>query len=260
MVRRFFSQAWLYCKGRTAAFRPLEFICLDAGYPLVTLIFYCLLASYSFGTTDLTYWVVGNAFLLCTNVCIFGLGGVFNGERYYGRLRSIVAAPCSTLALVLASGVFPALMAAVTVAVGFLLGGLIFGVSFAGVDLGLVALSILAAMWAATGFGLLLSACSLLTDSMHLLLNIVSFILMLCTGAEVPLSQLPGWARFLSNFLPMTRSMAAVNLLFDGGGGERFFSLLAGELLVGLGFFLLAWAVLRLTERAARRAGKFDLF
>ena len=96
MVRRFFSQALLFYKGRTAAFSLVEFLCFDTFYPLVTMAFYCLLAAHSFRTTDLTRWVVGNAFLLCTNACVFTLGGVFLGERYNGRLRSLLAAPCST--------------------------------------------------------------------------------------------------------------------------------------------------------------------
>ena len=173
MIGRFFSQAWLYHKGRTAAFNALEFLCFDAGYPIITLIFYCLLASYSFQTRDVTYWVVGNAFLMCTNTCVFGLGGIFNGERYFGRLRSIVAAPCGKLPLVLASGVFPTLLASLAVAGGFLVGGLVFGVDFSGVNIGLTAVTILCAMAAATCFGLFLSVLGLLTDSMHLVLNIV---------------------------------------------------------------------------------------
>ena len=54
MVRRFFSQALLFYKGRTAAFSLVEFLCFDTFYPLVTMAFYCLLAAHSFRTTDLT--------------------------------------------------------------------------------------------------------------------------------------------------------------------------------------------------------------
>ena len=74
---------------------------------------------------DLTHWVISNSFLLCTNACIFNLGTIFLGERYNGRLRSIVVAPCSTLSLVLASGVGPILTASVTVAFNMILGSLL---------------------------------------------------------------------------------------------------------------------------------------
>lgn len=259
MVRRFFSQALLYHKGRTAAFNLAEFLCFDAGYPIITLIFYCLLASYSFQTTDLTHWVIGNAFLMCTNTCVFGLGGIFNGERYYGRLRSIVAAPCNKLALVLANGVYPTMFAMVAVAGGFLVGGVIFKIDFSGIPIGLAALTILCAMLAATGFGLLLAVFGLISDSMHLILNIVSCILMIFTGAEFPVSQLPRWGQWLSRFLPLTHSIEAMNVLFGKSEGN-FYALLFGELGIAAFYMISAWAALRGAELACRKSGKFDLF
>lgn len=259
MLRRFFSQAWLYQKGRTAAFKLPEFLCFDAGYPIITLIFYCLLAAYSFQTTDLTRWVVGNAFLMCTNTCVFGLGNIFRSERYNGRLRSIVAAPCSKLAVVLSSGVFPTLFAAVAVTGGFLVGALVFGVDFSGVPLGKAALTILCAMASATCFGLLLSVFGLITDSMNMVLNVVSYVLMIFTGAEFPVAQLPLAGRVISRLLPLTRAMEAMNLLFENGAGRPGL-LLLGELAMAAVYALLAWAIFRLAERACRRSGRFDLF
>ena len=259
MVRRFFSQALLYHKGRTAAFNLVEFLCFDAGYPIVTLIFYCLLASYSFKTTDLTHWVIGNAFLMCTNTCVFGLGGIFNGERYYGRLRSIVASPCNKLALILANGVYPTIFATAAVAGGFVVGGGIFKIDFSEINLGLAALTIICAMFAASGLGLLLAVFGLISDSMHLILNVVSYILMIFTGAEFPVSQLPRVGQWLSRLLPLTHSIEAMNVLFGKSEGD-FYCLLLGELGIAIFYILTAWVVLCGAEQACRKNGKFDLF
>lgn len=259
MIRRFFSQAFLYHKGRTAAFHPVEFLCFDAGYPLVTLVFYCLLASYTFHTTDLTHWVVGNAFLMCTNTCVFQLGGIFSSERYFGRLRSIVAAPCGKLPLVLASGVFPILFASLSVLGGFVLGGVAFGVDFSNLHPGLAVVTILCAMTAATGFGLFLAALGLLTDSMHLVLNVVSYLLMIFTGAEFPVDQLPLAGQLVAQLLPLTRSIQAMNLTFDAQY-RALVPLLAGEMLLAAVYVWLAWAIFRIAETMCRKHGTFDLF
>lgn len=259
MIRRFFEQAWLYHKGRAAAFKLSEFLCFDAGYPVITLIFYCLLASYCFQTTNLTHWVIGNAFLMCTNTCIFGLGGIFNGERYNGRLRSIIASPCNKLALILANGVFPALFAAISVIGGFLVGALVFHVDFSGVNPALMALAILCAMLAATGLGLLLAVFGLISDSMHLILNCMSYVLMIFTGAEFPVSQLPLPGQWISQILPLTRSIKAMNILLGNASGD-YLSLLLCELFTAACYFLSAWALLRLAEQACRKNGTFDLF
>ena len=153
MVKRFFSQAWLYFKSQQAAFRWEEFLCFQVGYPLVTMVFYCLMASYSFQTTELTPWVVGNSFLLCVNTCIFGLGNTFSGERYFGRIRSIIVAPVHNLEVVLEKGFFPAVVAAVTVGFGFGMGSLVFGVEIGGISMMGLLIIILTAMFAASGFG-----------------------------------------------------------------------------------------------------------
>ena len=259
MLRRFFSQAWLYHKARTSAFDLAEFLAFDTGYPIITLVFYCLLAAYSFQTADLTRWVIGNSFLMCVNTCIFGLGNLFRGERYNGRLRSIIASPCNLLSVVLSYGMIPSLLAMVSVAFGFLVGVLLFHVDFSGVNLGYTALTILCAMVSATCFGLLLSVFGLLTDSMHLVLNSLEAVLMIFTGAEFPVSQLPLAGQLFSRILPLTHSIQAMNLLFtDSPAG--FGRLLLEELLLAVLYIIAAMSILKYAERACRKAGKFDLF
>lgn len=259
MIRRFFSQAWLYHKGRTSAFKLSEFLTFDVGNPMMTMIFYCLLASYGFRTIDLTHWVVSNAFLLCTNTCIFGLGGLFRGERMSGRLRSIVAAPYSKLAVVLASGVGPVLIATLTVVFNLIVGSLLFRVDFSGISIGMTMLVILCAMISATGFGLLVSVFGLITSSIHLVLNILNFVLIIFTGAEFPVSQLPVAGQLLSRCLPLTRTIEAMDLLFRHET-EKIPELLLGELLLAAVFLLFARALFFLMERLCRVDGKLDAF
>lgn len=258
-MRRFFEQAVLYHKGRSAAFEAEEFVLMQLGYPLLTLVFYCLIAAHSFQTENLTRWVIGNSFLLCTNACVFGLGNIFVGERYLGRLRSIVASPCAKMPLILANGVFPALFAVCASVFGFLVGSLVFRVDFSNINLGLAMVAVLCAMISASCFGLFLAVFGLMSDSMHLVLNVVSYLLMIFTGAEFPVSQLPLAGRVIAQFMPLTKSISAMNLLFDKAAGS-FWILLLGEIVTGAVYALLAWAIFGFAERSARRSGRFDMF
>lgn len=260
MVKRFFSQAWLYFKGQQAAFNFEEFVSFQAAIPLLTLIFYCVLASYSFNTADLTRWVVGNSFLLCVNTCIFSLGTTFTAERYYGRLRSIIAAPVHKLSVVLQQGFFPALVAVTTVFVGFIAGSLIFGVDFSGVNFGLFTLIVLVAMFAAAGFGLLLSMLGLISDSIHFILNLSVYVLMIFCGANFPIAQLPKVGQFISRLLPLTRSIEAANMLFGPLEGSSLAKLLLGEALLGVCYFFTGFLVIRLVERLAIKRATLDVF
>lgn len=151
------------------------------------------------------------------------------------------------------------LLASVAVAAGLALGGLLFGVDFSRLDIGRAALTILCAMVSASCFGLFISVFGLLTDSIHMVLNVTSYLLLIFTGAEFPVSQLPAAGQLLSRALPLTRSIEAMNLLFSGGG-TRFSALLLGELALAAVYVLLALAVFRGVERACRRSGKLDLF
>jgi ABC-2 type transport system permease protein len=259
MIRRFFDQAYLYHKGRSAAFEAEEFVLMEIAYPLITMIFYCLVATFSFGTTDLTGWVIGNAFLLCTNACIFGVGIMFVKERQYGRMRSIIAAPCSKLSLILASGVFPTLFAVLASVCGLVVGKFVFGVSFASVDMHLVAITIVVAMVSATCFGLFISAFGLMNDSMHLVLNIVSYLLMIFTGAEFPIKQLPMAGQVIAQMMPLTKAIAAMNKLYEGNKKD-FAVLIMAEIFTGAVYALLTYVVFEFAEKSAQRNGKFDMF
>ena len=146
-----------------------------------------------------------------------------------------------------------------SVLLGFLVGAVVFGIDFTGVNLGLTILTIFCAMIAASCFGLLLSVFGLLSDSMNLILNMMNYILMIFTGAEFPVSQLPLVGQVISRVLPLTRSIEAMNLLFSSDI-SNFVVLLLGELAMAAIYVLVSVSILKYAEKACRKAGKFDLF
>ena len=123
----------------------------------------------------------------------------------------------------------------------------------------LVALAIIIAMISASCFGLFVSIFGLMTDSMHLILNIVSYLLMIFTGAEFPIKQLPFAGQVIAQMMPITKAIMAVNKLFEGNVRE-FSSLIIAEILTGAVYALLTYAIFGFAEKVARRNGKFDMF
>lgn len=259
MFRRFWSNAWLYYKGRLAAFNIEEFIGMQLFYPLINLCFYCFIAAFSFQTTDLSYWVIGNAFLLCTNSCIFGLGNIFVGERFNGRLRSIIASPCSKFSLILANGVGPTVVAFFASLVGLLVGAVAFRVDFSAISIPMVLLTIVVAMLSASCFGLFLAVFGLISDSMHLVLNTVSCLLTIFTGAEFPIEQLPLWGRIIAHMMPLTKAIKGMNYLFEKNM-ESYARCMLLEVLTGVFYVLLARAIFGYIEKRACQDGRFEMF
>ena len=68
---------------------------------------------------------------------------------------------------------------------------------FSRVNIVLLILAISCAMISASCFGLFLSVFGLISDSMYFILNIVSYLLMIFTGAEFPVQQLPFAGRII---------------------------------------------------------------
>lgn len=260
MIRRFFEQAWLYYKGQNTGFNFEEFVLMKLSIPILTLIMYCIIAAYGFQTNILTFWVVGNSFLLCTNTCVFSLGGTFNGERYYGRLRSIIVAPSNKLMAILQKGFFPMIESVVSVIIGFVVGSLLFKVDITNINLGLFLLVILVAMFSACGFGMILGILGMLTSEMHLLLNCMSYVLIILTGANFPITMLPGIVQIISKCIPLTRSIEAANLLFVSNSGAKIIGLIVQEAGMGVVYILISVYLLKIIEKVAIKKASLEVF
>ncbi len=259
-MKRFFTLSWLSFKSRKSMFKIEEVLCYETLYPLLTLIFYCVLAGYSYQTSNLARWVAGNSFLLCINTCIFTLGSTFMSERAYGCTRSLIVSPSHKLGIILHKGFFTCITAMVTVIIGFLAGGLLFSVDYSGINWFLFFTAVVTAMFAAAGFGMFIGIFGLVTDQMHFVLNFMSYVLMIFCGANFPIEQLPPAARSVSGFLPLTHSIEAVNMLFGTISRFQFIRLLLQEAGIGILYYLLSFFLIRLIEKAAIKKGAAEVF
>ena len=256
----FLHMSWLNFKGQRAAFNFEEFILLDTAYPFVTLVFYCVMAGFAYGTTDVTDWVIGNAFMLCTNTCLFSLGTCFVGERYYGRIRSIIVGKTSKFEIVLQKGFFAAVVSVVTTLVGFALGCLVFGIGLSKVPWGSLLLVLIIAMFAVMGLGMFLSVLGLVSHQIHMISNVMWYVLLIFTGTNFPISQLPESVQIISYLLPMTRSIAAARELVAGAKLSLVRGLLFGEVAVAFTYLVIAAVVIKYAEKIAIKNGTLELF
>ena len=261
MVRRFISQIWLCAKRRQGGLGPAEFLAYRVGISITTLILYVLIAQYTTGgETDLTAWVIGNAFALCVYECVFNIGGTFESERFHGVLKIIVVSPTSKLTVIMYNGAYALLAASLTIVAAFVAGGLIFSVPFGSLHLGMFALAILAAAFACVGLGLMLAVFALITDSMFLMLNAIAMLLIIFSGANFPISQLPLFAQWIANVFPLYRSVSAANMAIGGNFSPEFWRLLMGEAALGLVFYLSAFALIKIIERISIKKATLDIF
>jgi ABC-2 type transport system permease protein len=228
---------------------------------IATLLIYVLIAQYTTGgEVDLTRWVVGNAFALCVFECVFSMGTYFQAERFNGRLRSIIAAPTSKLTVIMYSSVSAIIVTSLTVTGGFIVGGLLFNVPFADLNIPMFALAIITAAFACIGLGLLLAAFALITDSMYLMLNAIALLIVIFSGANFPVSQLPQFAQYIAQIFPLFRSVAAGNLAMSGHLTPEYTHLILGEVLLGAIYFAAAISLIKIIERVAVKKATLEMF
>lgn len=259
-IKSFFEQSWLYYKGSNAHIDWEELIFYRIAIPLINLIYYCFIAKNSFNTDHLTYWVIGNSMLMCNYTCVLSIGSSFESERHYGRLKWLIASPYSRIATVIQKGLFFIFESIATVIMCIAFGSFLFGVDFSNVNLGLFTLVLFAGILAATCFGLFLSIFSLLFDSMHLILNLVSVSMMILCGANFPISNLPQAVQYISYCLPFTRSIEAANMLFGNVNKSHLLTLVGQELCVGLAYLLLCIILFKTIEKRAIRKATLEIF
>ena len=78
-------------------------------------------------------------------------------------------------------------------------------------------------------------------------------------GVSVPVSFWPGWVETAVQFLPLTHGLHAIRLLLDKGAGGEILEAVALEILVGLGWLLLAVLTMDRMAQAGRRDGSIEI-
>jgi len=259
-ISRFFVQSWLSFKALFGWIDPKVYFFVKVLNPIFQLVFFCLLAKYCYKVSDLSPWVIGNSFLLCIYNCIFGIGNIFVVERYYGTLKIIVAAPSNKFITFFQRGFVHIFDSISTVVIGLVVGSLLFNVSFANVDLPVFFLVLIIAMFSAVGFGLFVGSFGLIISNMNLIMNILAMLLMVFSGANFPVEWLPLVIRKFAYCLPITRSIKAANLLTQGQGLLKIYSLIGQEILLGVIYIAAGYLLMQVTETISKKRASIDLY
>lgn len=259
-IARFFRQSILSFKSLFGWLDPKIYVLVKVVNPVFMIMFFSLLAKYSFGVDDVTPWVIGNSFLLCTYNAIFGVGNVLAIERFFGTLKIVIASPANKFLVFVGRAFMHIIDAVITVLIGLVAGALIFGVSFKGINFPLFALNIFIAMFAATGFGLMIGSFGLWIRDMNLLMNTAALGLLALTGANFPIEMFPNIVQKISYSLPVTRSIKAASLIMDGGSTDTIYRLMSQEIIVGIIYTIFGYILLKVMERIAKNTASLDVY
>jgi ABC-2 type transport system permease protein len=193
---------------------------------IVAPVFQILLFTYigrSAGLESDEFYVVGNALQYSAVPCLFAMTQMIGGERYQNTLSAILVSPAHRIPL------------------------------FFGRVIPVVANGAFVAAFSCTGLGLINAALSLRIRENAVLSNVIFGFLLIFTGANVPLGELPDWMSAISEVLPFTHAIEAARKLADGASFGSVAGLIGTEVLLGLAYAALGYGLLRFMEVQSRR-------
>jgi ABC-2 type transport system permease protein len=134
------------------------------------------------------------------------------------------------------------------------------GLDLSNASIPALALTIMITTISTCGLGLLMGCLSLITVNVMFVNNFVYFLLLIFSGANIRLDQVPAWVQVTSSALPLTRGISAARLLIQGASLGDVTPLLAGELAIGLVYALLGYLLFAVFEREAKKRGTLEVF
>ncbi|MFQ5575490.1 MAG: ABC transporter permease [Anaerolineae bacterium] len=259
-IRIFVGGAWLSYVALFHWTRPANYMASKIIMPLSQILFFTYLGMTATGRDSATFYIVGNALQIAATNGIYGVTMTVGNERNGGTLIYLIGSPSNRLVIFLGRALFNILDGMLAVVLGFVWGVVLLGLDLSAANLPGLALTILIATASTCGMGLLMGSISLVALNVMFVNNTVYFLLLLLSGANLPLDRLPVWVQTISGGLPLTRGIQSARLLVSGASLAEVWPLLAGELAVGLAYALFGFGFFSWFEAQARRRGTLEAF
>lgn len=258
------TNARIFFFGGLTSYRALfSFLSWQIFLPtlILTPIFQILLFAYigkAAGLRSAEFYVLGNAIQHAAVPCLFAMTQTIADERYQQTLGYLVISPAARLPLFLGRALPVILNGAFVALFSLVVGGALLGVTFSLHTLGLLALVVVVATFSCTGLGLVNAGLGLRLRETAVLSNVLVGILLIFSGANVPLSSLPGPMAAFGRVLPMTHAIEAARIVARTGSLAGAGGLLWREAAIGLAYTVVGISMIRLLEWESRRLATLE--
>jgi ABC-2 type transport system permease protein len=238
--------------------RPQTYLASKIIMPLSQLMFFSYLGAYATGPGSRSFYVIGNAVELAAVSGIFGVTLSIGGDRQEGTLPYLFATPANRLVMFVGRAFIHVIDGMLGVVLGLTWGVLIMGLDLSKTDPLALALIILITTFSTSGLGLLLGCLSLMTVNVMFINNTVYFLLLIFSGANLNLAQMPAWMQAISSVLPLTRGIAAARKVIGGASLSDVSVLLIEEFFIGVGYIFIGYMMFRWFEFQAKQRGTLE--
>ena len=212
----------------------------------------------SAGVGNDEFYVIGNALNYAAIPCMFAMTFTIGGERFGQTLGLVLATPARRIPLFLGRSM-PVIVNGWFVAMFGVVGGTLLLDAHIPSDAWLqIALVVAVGSLASTGLGLVMGALNLVYRDGATMGNVFFLLLLIFTGTNVALEDLPGWMGAIGRCLPLTHAIEATRMLGDGATWGAVQGLVGTELLIGTIYLAIGLAAIRLFEHLSRTGATLD--
>ncbi|MGZ4426458.1 MAG: ABC transporter permease [Nocardioidaceae bacterium] len=226
--------------------------------PIVQILLFAYMGR-SAGVGSDGFYVIGNAVQYSAIPCLFAMANTVAGERWTQTLGIVLVTPARRVPLFLGRSLPVVVNGFVVSMFSLVVGSLLLSVAIpAGAWLPL-ALVVAIAAASCTGMGLANAALGLRVRETAVMSNVLFGVLLIFSGANIPLSDLPGWMAAVGSWLPLSHSIEAARELAAGATLSGVSGLLLREAGLGLLYGALGLVALRLLEVEGRRKATLEV-
>jgi ABC-2 type transport system permease protein len=222
--------------------------------PLMNLLFFALLAHALVGSDYLSFIVLGNVAYYTAHTIIINFMSMFRTEKRFGTLELNIAAPLSTVIIIIRKSVVPLLDGIFVFIIGLIIAYFLFGISFSNTSYGYLVLTSIVMIFALFSIALLFAGIALLFSNINLFLNLVLAFFQVFCGVNFSVTLFPSFLENFARILPLTHSIEALRYIHSGKF-ETISSLLVTEVRIGIVYLFFALIIIKIMESAAKRNG-----
>ena len=235
------------------------FLMLDVSAPVLQMCCFSLVGYYVYGADNIAKWMIGNAILISSFGAIYRVGLQLIREKSNGTLSLLVATRTRLSEIFFTSAVSSMLTSFISVIIGVILMSIILNISWDFIKIVSFISVLIVAIFTSVCFGFLFSCFILISTEVQLLVNTAEKILLIFTGANFSITQLPIFLQKFSYCLPLTRSIEASQKIVQGDSIFNNIHLIRMEFILGIIFLFLGTLMLRYMESLAIKKGILDM-
>jgi len=205
------------------------------------------------------FYVIGNAVQYASIPCLFAMTQAISGERSQQTLTYILVTPAGRLPLFLGRALPVIANAMLVAAFSLLVSGLILGIEVPVSAWPAIGLVIFVATFSCTGLGLICAGIGLRVRETAVLNNVIFGLLLIFTGANLRIAELPGWMQAISYRVPLTHGIEAARRVANGASLGDVSHLLVSEAAIGVVYTVLGYQLLLFMERESRKRASLQV-